>query len=248
MDSLSTIQFVYCGAVIFGAYVVRGTAGFGGGLVAIPLLLMVLPLTTVLPVVTILNMVSSLQVMRDRKHIQWRELLKLLPFSAIGIALGLYIFTAIDLDLLTKAFAIFLILYAVYGIVSARRETSGQQKRMPKWILVPVGITAGFLATIFGGSGGGFYAVYLDGLRLTRHQFRATITSILLVVAGLRSIGYVQLGFYDREALTLLAASLPLMLLGAYVATLILNRMSDRVFRTGIAVILIGSGVTLLFK
>lgn len=248
MDALSIPQFVYCGLVVFGAYVVRGTAGFGGGLVAIPLLLMVLPLKTVLPVITVLNMVSSLQAVRNRDQIMWIELAKLLPFSALGVALGIYVFTAIDMELLTKAFAAFLIVYAVYGIVSARRADTEPPKRMPKWVLAPVGMIAGFLATIFGGSGGGFYAVYLDGLRLTRHQFRATVTTILLVVAVMRFFGYMKIGFYDEDTLTLLGAALPLMLLGAYVANLLIDRLSDRNFRMGIAAILIVSGVTLFLK
>lgn len=248
MASLSVIELIYCGLVVFGAYVVRGTAGFGGGLVAIPLLLMVLPLTTVLPVVTVLNMVSSLQAFKVRDHIQWRELLKLLPFAAIGVLLGLYVFTSIDLELLTKAFAVFLIIYAVYGIVSSRREKDVQRRQAPKWILVPVGIIAGFLATIFGGSGGGFFAVYLDGLRLPRHQFRATVTTILLCVALMRFSGYMKLGFYSGDTLTLLGAALPVMLAGAFVANILVDKMSDKNFRVVIAIVLIASGVTLLLK
>lgn len=249
MDSLTIAQFVYCGFVVFGAYVVRGTAGFGGGLVAMPLLLMVLPISTVLPVIAVLNMLSSMQAMKVREHIQWMELLKLVPPSILGILLGWFVFKAIDLDLLTKFFAVFLILYAVYSLISAKREKkTGEEKKMPKWVLVPVGIIAGFIAMIFGGAGGGFYAVYLDGLRLPRHQFRATVTTILLVVSVSRSIGYYQLGFFHEETLTLLAAALPLMFLGSFVANRLLNRMSDTNFRVIIAFLLIGSGVTLFFK
>jgi len=249
MDSLSIVQFVYCGFVIFAAYVVRGTAGFGGGLVAMPLLLMVLPISTVLPVIAVLNMLSSLQAMRVREHIQWMELAKLIPPTIVGVLLGWFVFKTIDLDPLTKFFAAFLILYALYSLYESKRTKNADgEKMMPKWVLFPVGVIAGFIAMIFGGAGGGFYAVYLDGRRLPRHQFRATVTTILLVVSVSRSVGYYQLGFFHQETVMLLAAALPLMFLGSWVANRLLNRMSDLNFRVIISILLIASGITLFFK
>ena len=41
---------VYAAAVVVLAYIVRGLAGFGSGLIAVPLLSMIAPVTAVVPV------------------------------------------------------------------------------------------------------------------------------------------------------------------------------------------------------
>ena len=53
MLSLATPWVLAFGAaVVFAAYTLRGATGFGAGVVAIPPLALVLPLTVMIPVVT----------------------------------------------------------------------------------------------------------------------------------------------------------------------------------------------------
>ena len=50
---------MYSGLVLFLAYFVRGTAGFGSGLIAVPLLSFVAPVTAVVPLVVSLDYLGS---------------------------------------------------------------------------------------------------------------------------------------------------------------------------------------------
>src|SRR5262249_44502311 len=52
-------SFVYSGLVLFLAYFVRGMAGFGSGLIAVPLLSLVSPVTAVVPLVVSLDYLGS---------------------------------------------------------------------------------------------------------------------------------------------------------------------------------------------
>ena len=45
-------QLALSALVVVAAYTLRGATGFGAGVVAIPLLVLVLPLRTVIPVIT----------------------------------------------------------------------------------------------------------------------------------------------------------------------------------------------------
>jgi uncharacterized membrane protein YfcA len=47
-------------AIILGAYFIRGITGFGSGLIAVPLLALILPLQTVVPLVLVLDLCASL--------------------------------------------------------------------------------------------------------------------------------------------------------------------------------------------
>ena len=65
---------VYAGAVLFLAYFVRGIAGFGSGLIAVPLLAFMFPVQIVVPLVVFLDYVGSAsQGIRNRDQIAWRE-------------------------------------------------------------------------------------------------------------------------------------------------------------------------------
>ena len=60
--------------VLYVAYVVRGIAGFGSGLISVPLLALFFPL----PVIVLLDYVGSAsQGLRNWKLIAWREQLPL---------------------------------------------------------------------------------------------------------------------------------------------------------------------------
>ena len=50
---------VYSGLVVLLAYWVRGMAGFGSGLIAVPLLTLMWPVTLVVPVVVALDYLGS---------------------------------------------------------------------------------------------------------------------------------------------------------------------------------------------
>ncbi|MGH8707328.1 MAG: TSUP family transporter, partial [Burkholderiales bacterium] len=110
-----------CAAVVFAAYVLRGATGFGAGVVAIPLLALVMPLTVVIPVITTLGIVASLgQSVQEFRHVDWRALRGLALPSALGMGIGLWLFASLDQVLLVKAFAAFIILYGCWGLLPRR--------------------------------------------------------------------------------------------------------------------------------
>lgn len=55
MESLTPVNLIFCGIIVLAAYTVRGIGGFGSGLVAIPLLALVLPMHIIVPVITLLG-------------------------------------------------------------------------------------------------------------------------------------------------------------------------------------------------
>ena len=153
MDPLS---LAFAGLVLFLAYLVRGIAGFGSGLIAIPLLALVFPLQQVVPVVVFLDFVGSAsQGIRNRDKIAWREQLPLVPFTFAGVAAGLTLLTLAAATALGQAFGVFVIVYAVYQLLPL--------PPLPGWriLVVPFGFLGGFVGTLFG-TGGPFYVIYFS--------------------------------------------------------------------------------------
>jgi sulfite exporter TauE/SafE len=71
MDMLTV---VYAALVLFVAYLVRGIAGFGSGLIAVPMLSLIAPVPLVVPLVVSLDYIGSLsQWVKNRDHVAWKE-------------------------------------------------------------------------------------------------------------------------------------------------------------------------------
>lgn len=241
----SPAALVFCGAVVFAGYALRGATGFGAGVVSIPMLALVLPLNVVIPVITTLGIVASLaQSLQEIRHVDWRALRGLALPSALGLALGLWLFASLDQALLLKAFAAFIIVYGLWSFVP--RAPSAQLP--PPLLAAAVGSTGGLVATLFGGMAGPFYAIYLRALNLDKRRFRASISSVLLCLGLVRAAGYGGLGFYDRRALAALALFAPVMALAMVAGDRWHARLDQARFERVVAALLVASGVALLFK
>jgi uncharacterized protein len=234
---------LYAGLVLFFAYVVRGVAGFGSGLVAVPLLTLVAPVASVVPVVVALDyMGSASQGLGGQKLIAWRELTILVPFMIVGIAGGLYLFTVLPTAVLARALGAFVLVFAIYQLLPVpplrgSRLSAGY-----------FGLLGGLVGTLFG-TGGPFYAIYLSSLRgLAKESFRATFATNFLVDGGVRLAAYALLGLFTRDLLLALASAVPVAAIGIWVGGHIHSGLSPLAFRAIISTVLVGSGIALLFR
>lgn len=242
-DALSVGQWLLAGLILIVAYVVRGITGFGSGLIAIPLLALMLPLWVVVPMIGLLDYLASLSHgFNHRQSIQWREIVPLLPFTFAGVITALYLFKSIDAQLLTRILGGFVLLYAVYSLAGRNPEGGGSRL----WA-GPAGGLGGLVGTLFG-TGGPFYVIYLHLRGLGKGAFRATVATIFLIDGASRIAGYAVSGLYAAETLLLVGAGLPVMAAAMAVGGRMHTGISAENFRRAIGVVLIGSGFALLLR
>lgn len=228
--------------VIFAAYFIRGMTGFGSALVAVPLLVLVLPLKLAVPVIVLLDYLASLSHgVRHFQHIEWRDLLPMIPSTLLGILIALFLLENVQPGLLTDGLGIFIICYAVYSLLPL------PALRGSRLWAVPLGVLAGLVGTVFG-AGGPFSVIYLELRDLGKSAFRGTIAALLFIDGGMRLVGFTASGFYHRDNLILVLLALPIMAVGLYAGGHIHTSLSRQSFLRLVAVVLIGSGCSLLLK
>ncbi len=243
LESLTALQLGLAALIIIVAFFVRGIAGFGSGLIAIPLLAQLLPLSVVVPLVGLLDyLASTSHGVKHRQAIVWRDLLPLLPFTFAGVLTALYLFHTLDGDLLRKALGAFILLYAFYTLLSSGPGFHGR-----RWWAIPAGAFGGLIGTLFG-TGGPFYVIYFRLRQLDKTAFRATIATLFLIDGGSRIIGYFFSGFYSGDTMYLLAAALPIMVIGMYLGGHVHTTISQQNFQRAIGLLLVGSGLALLLR
>lgn len=94
---------VYSGLVLLLSYWVRGAAGFGSGLIAVPLLTLVWSVTLVVPLVVALDYLgSAIPGVGNPRQVAWREPLILIPFMVLGVAIGVWALRAVSTSLLAR--------------------------------------------------------------------------------------------------------------------------------------------------
>lgn len=236
-------QYLYALVVLSGAYFVRGMAGFGSGLIAIPLLLLLLPLQVAVPLVVALDyLASASQGIQDRRAICWGEIWPLLPFAVLGVAGAAYLLQAVDARWLLKVLAVFIILYALYSLLAG--TPGGVHGR--GWAVVAGGF-GGLIGTLFG-TGGPIYVAYLQMRRLDKTQFRATFAAIFLLDGANRLAAYYLSGMLTLGFFMQLAMALPVMLAGIFLGGKMHSSIGQEAFRRGIGILLLCSGVALLLR
>src|ERR1700758_5040151 len=101
MSALSTPGLAFYAAVLLSAFAVRSAAGFGAGLIAIPMLALILPVSTAVSVASVLTTLTSLQqVSQEWRQIAWRQFINIFFYSMVGIGLGLYFIKLLNEDLM----------------------------------------------------------------------------------------------------------------------------------------------------
>jgi len=242
-SSLSQHQLILSILILSAAYTFRGVTGFGSGLIAIPLLALSMPLTFVVPCINVLDVLASLlHSWRHREYTQWRELLPLLPFTAVGVLLALFVLKSVHPDILVHFLGLFILGFAVYNLIGPEIHKHCSRR----WAGI-AGSIGGLIGTLFG-TGGPLYVIYFQLRGLPKSIFRSTIATLFLLDGGMRFTGYVISGFYNRDKLLWIALAFPVMLLGLLVGGRIHTSITQRQFQRAIGVLLIISGIALMLK
>jgi len=197
---LSPLEIAYCCIVMVLSYALRGSTGFGAA-AAMPLLGLVIPLKVLIPAWTLIGLVASITLFgRDRRHVAWGDIARLVPTCVIGILVGLYLFKTLDSAVLAKGLGVLVLLYGLCSLLASWRPPA-RWSVSPRVVAPIMGLVGGIVGTTFGTMASVFFAMYFDALRRAKEQFRATMNAILLALVVLRGAGYWAVGEYTREVL-----------------------------------------------
>ena len=244
---LSPLATVWCALALAVGYAVRGVAGFGSGVFAAPLLAFAMPMTTIAPLITLLGLTASVrQAFVGWRQIAWKAVLGFVPGTLIGVPLGLWAVKNADQEFLIRLLGAYVVAYALWSLFGER--LLGRALRMPDWMVYPIGVGGALIATLFGGLAGPLYVTYFDSLGLAKGVFRVTVSTTLLTLSVVRSIGYLAAGVFRAEDLMLVAAALVPAGIGTLVGERVHDRIAPEVFRRCVGGLLALSGSALLFR
>ncbi len=187
---------IVVGLVIFAGYTVFGATGFGASPITIPVLAHVLPLTFVLPLAALLDLGSGLALgFHTRRQADTRELATLVPFTLVGLTLGVTLLVGLPRSTTVLALGLFVCVYALHMVF--RHDKT---RRLSRGWAAPAGVGGGLLGALFG-MGGPPYVVYITGRIPDPAAQRATISQMVILNVGLRVVAFAIAGLLLSRAL-----------------------------------------------
>ena len=241
---ISAEALIVAALAVFAGYLIFGVTGFGASPITIPILVHILPLAFVLPLAALLDLSAALVLgIHTRQQADTRELLLLVPFTAIGLTLGVTLLIHLPRDITLRALGLFVCAYAV-RLVMRRRTT----RRLTRWWAAPAGVTSGVVGALFG-MGGPPYVAYIAGRVSDPAAQRATISHMVVVNVGLRVAAFTVAGFLLSRALWIaVAALLPVAWAGLWVGHHLHVRVSPATVARVIGAPLLASGAALFLR
>lgn len=214
-------------AIVFVATVIRSAFGFGEALIAVPLLVLCMPLRVAAPLAVLLSIaIAAMVVAQDWRHVHLRSAAGLLLATVFGIPLGLLVLTNGHQELVKAGLGILIALFAVFSL--AARDTLRLKNEHRALLLL-----SGFLAGILGGAYGmnGPPLVIYGSLRgWSPRHFRATLQAYFLPASILGMIGFWSAGLWTRTVTHEFLLSVPVMLPAVFLGRAINHRFSGAAF------------------
>jgi uncharacterized protein len=234
-------QFVLVGLIIGGAFAIEAAIGFGSGLVAVPLLALVVGTKAGVPVQLVFQFLMGGLLFKEYRNVSLRHVLILAPSLVAGIVVGFLVNGYLSERWVTLSLALYLIVFLAMEFLAKRGL------RMPKPNVVAAGIAGGLIQALFG-TGGPPLVTYLQSQNLEKINFRATIIAVLFIAQVLRLAVSVPANLIQQSTILLVLAALPAFLLAVPLGRWLHHHIPTSSFRTMVNLLLAGAAIALLFR
>lgn len=222
---------------LFGG-VVAATAGFGFSLVAAPPLLLMYDPVQVTAMLLIVTMATRWLLLLDTwRSTRTRTIGAMLPTTWLGIGFGILVVRAVDPDYIKLLASLVVIVAALLMMRGWRPRSAGKRHAAPM-----TGLLSGLLSPTTGMDG--TPVVFLLTSRdYDISSFRSTITVYYYLIIPVSILALVREGLLGRDDLWRSLAIVPPIVLGTYIGTRLVQRLSIERFRSIVYLLLLVSGL-----
>jgi uncharacterized membrane protein YfcA len=187
MDLLNI--FLILAVAILGS-TFAGIAGFGGGIIIMPILTLFLGPEAALPVLCLYALYSSIsRAFINRRYINWQVNIYFMIGSIPMVIIGNSLFISLDPDIIRKFLGGF-----IFIIVLSKYFPGIKTFKMQLWAFIPLGGTTAFISGLIG-IPGPFAATFFVNYGLTKHSLIGTF-AFATALLNLPKLGVLAINQY----------------------------------------------------
>lgn len=219
--------------------IVSGLAGFGFGLVTVPLFLMLYPPATVTTIGSTLALATGWVVLIGTwRTVQVRTIGALIPGATIGVVLGTVILRSVEPAYIKLIAGSVVILFALSVLRGWRIDAVHHPLAAPL-----AGLASGTLSTSAGMSGPPVVLLFTTR-QYNMQQFRGSVTAYFYYVNFMALVVLILRGIAGWDEIRVALALLPLAMIGRFMGQWTLRFLSQAQFRTITLILLLATGAT----
>ena len=242
---MDVYDLVLHGAV-FAASLLQAATGIGFGIIAGPIILMVMNSGSAVQVTILLSLLIALVLTPSLYRQADRKLLsRLLLGTAIGLPIGIVIFLQVSIDILKllAGLAVLFMALSASGVLalSLRRGRT----RRGELHNIGIGILSGAMSSSLA-MPGPVVAARMTSLAFSKETIRATVLVMFVFSYSAAMAFQAVLADVERETMILTASLVPATAIGVIIGRLSVAWISERMFRRLLIVVLAATSVSLL--
>ncbi len=227
--------------VVFAAAAIQGVMGFGGALVAMPLLATLVGVQTATPAFAFIGTLATLlNAIRWRAHVTLRDLVQLVVPAALGIPIGVLFLARVDAEIVTRTLGAILIAYAAFNLLGL----SLPPLRGRGWACA-AGFSSGILSGAFN-TGGPPVIVYADACGWTAERFRGNLQTYFVLISIFILATHALVGHFTPTVWRTALLGIPALLAGQLLGVRLCRYIDPARFRRLVLVLLLLLGAQLL--
>lgn len=235
---METILFF---AIILVASILQTSTGFGFSILATPFLLLIFEPMEAIQINLLLSLViSGALITKILKDIDFEVLKRLIFGSVIGVPIGIMIFLLIDINKIKLGISLIILVLTIMLILRFRMKQNKERDLI-------VGGLSGSLTTSIGMPGPPLL-LYFSGTDTQKEKLRGTTLAFYLFIYLVSLIIQVVFVGTSKTVWVSSGIALPLVLIGLYLGQLLFKRINQNTFRIFTYVILLFTGLYLLFE
>jgi len=233
----TTTLIMVTAAILFLCAFMRAAVGFGDALLAIPLLGMVMNLSTASPVVAFAGFTMSLSILvANQETVDLQSAWRLIVASLVGIPFGVLLLHYAPESVVKGVLGLVLVVYGLYNLI-----TPGVPHLQHEKYAFPFGFLAGILGGAYNTSGPPV-VIYGTLRRWSPAQFRATMQCYFLFTYLATMAGHGVARLWTPLVIELFLWALPGIGLGIYLGSKMHRLIPKPVFSRIIFVLLVVIG------
>jgi len=235
----------------FLAFVLKGVATFGPGIVLVPLGALIIGSKEIVLVIAFLDLISNASLMKSIKRPPLKSFyLPMVVAIVIGSVVGSVILTLVSAVYFDLLFGLLLLPLGLWMMLARRRDRDRDQEipipAKPAKITIWLSTLSGCMGGLSGITGP-VLAWHLSS-SYNKANFRSIMVPLLLASALTRVIIFGATGSVSLDVLVLVALAIPGLILGLRTGNKIFQRVSQAWFGRIVGGLVVVSGVKLLAK
>lgn len=240
------------GLIVVLGFLAQSIFGFGGGLITVPLVSLVLGVKDTVTLILLFQFCTGLLIFKTRHTTAWKVALPITIGMLVGIPVGVYSLTVLSETLLRRFLAVFILLFLVrmqfFPNLSFGPNRTLEGRFQQEFIFATlIGVAFGWVQGMLG-SGGPIVVMYLLAVLPEKAAFRSTLIYLGFASQVVRVVASLSVGLITAPLLNLALPILPFFLIAIFAGQYLQHKIPENYYQIAVRLILFGSAISLLLK